>query len=261
MIKADLHTHICKSNISDMIKGGKKAGLEWLGIAEHSYQFFEGRDGFNSGYVEGRIYSFDEYEELFLKAGTGQNSKMRLLKGVEIDFLEDGYTRRFMDRIHNKQIDYIIGSLHELDGYDIHMKLSLSPSESENRWKRYILGQIDGLKTYSIDILAHPVRMAATVPFVRDEILQDLLSSLVYEAKVHDIMIEINAKDSVFSEKKAGFLIDACAALNNPVTFGSDAHNPLSVGNCFDKIRSMLLQRGIDRYYIFSNRKRKAVIL
>jgi histidinol-phosphatase (PHP family) len=244
-----------------MIKGGEKAGLEWLGIAEHSYQFFEGRDGFTSGYIEGRIYSFNEYEELFLKAGIGRNSKMRLLKGVEIDFLGGGYTERFFDVIHNKQLDYIIGSLHELDGYDIHMKLSLSPRKSEQRWKRYISGQIDGLKAYPIDILAHPVRMAASVPFVRDEILKDLLSSLAYEAKAHDIMIEINAKDSVFSEKKAGFLIDACAAFNTPVTFGSDAHNPLSAGNCFDKIRSMLLQRGIDRYYVFSNRERKAVIL
>ena len=261
MIKSDLHTHICKTNLPDMIEGGKKAGLDWLGISEHSYQFFEGRDGFTSGYVEGRIYSFGEYEKLLSQAETYKNSKMQLLKGVEIDFLEDDYTWRFFDVIKNKQLDYIIGSLHDFDGYDIHEKLSLSPSETEYRWKRYISLQIEGLRTYPIDILAHPVRMTISLPFIKDELLLDLLASLVKEAKAHDIVIEINKKDSGFSEKAVGFLIDACAVFDVPVTFGSDAHNPLAVGIGFEEIRSMLLKRGIDRYCIFSNRERRVVNL
>ena len=75
---------------------------------------------------------------------------------------------------------------------------------------------------------------------------------MVAAAKTKNHAIEINANGFRWSkENRLEFgdpfstLLGQCGKLKTPVSLGSDAHEPQSIGQLFPELRSALRQRGI----------------
>lgn len=103
-IKGDLHIHSRFSDgqapIAHMVKAAEKLGYEYIAITDHSPSLKIAR-----GLTERRLT--EQWEEIEMMA---RKSKIKILKGAEVDILPDGsldYPEKVL-----KKLDIVIGSIH-----------------------------------------------------------------------------------------------------------------------------------------------------
>lgn len=103
-IKGDLHVHSRFSDgqapIAHMVKAAERLGYEYIAITDHSPSLKIAR-----GLTERRLMEqWDEIDEI------SERSKIKILKGAEVDILPDGsldYPEKVL-----KRLDVVIGSVH-----------------------------------------------------------------------------------------------------------------------------------------------------
>lgn len=221
-IISDAHLHICKTPLPDMLSRLRAhERILWAGFSEHVYQLREIRAAMGEFFLEGEIYGAQEYIELVRGA---QGEGLRLLCGVEMDYIPELMPAILRETGHYDW-DYIIGSVHELDRWDIHDRAHRPDMDIGGLWYKYFDTQCELLERCEIQILAHPLRLLATEKRTPAD-MRARLDELVGLAKAKNTAVEINAKDIRLSPRTAELLIDACAESGAMVSLGSDAHVP-----------------------------------
>jgi histidinol-phosphatase (PHP family) len=228
----DYHVHTTYSDgslLPRMVEAAEQAGLDGLGLADHCNVFeTEGarayRDafGFNLDLThERRRRAIERYRD---------RTDLRLYDGVEMDYHPD-HEDAIEDFLVDAEFDYVIGSVHELDGTNVHHTehfAALSPAERENAVETYVDRVVGLLDSDLFDIAAH-------IDIVeRNSALRGLLDEAHYR-RIADALAdsrtvpEINAGrvtreygDFHPSEQFLETLVDAGVAF----TIGSDAHEP-----------------------------------
>lgn len=132
-IKGDLHIHSRFSDgqapIEHMVKAAEKMGYEYIAVTDHSPSLRIAR-----GLTERRLMQqWEEIDEIAKK------SKIKILKGAEVDILSDG-TLDYPEKIL-KKLDIVIGSVHS------HFKM-----DKEDMTARLV----KALKNPYLMILGHP---------------------------------------------------------------------------------------------------------
>ncbi len=167
-IRGDLHTHTKatdgRATLREMADAARQRGYEYLAITEHS-RHVTVAGGLDASAVEQQIAEIDQLNE--------QLDDLVLLKGIEVDILEDG-TLDLPDEIL-KKLDLVVCA--------VHYKLDL-PAEKQT--ERIIRGISNSYPT----ILAHPTgriigrRRASSLDMER----------LMRAAKQTDTILELNAQ-------------------------------------------------------------------
>jgi histidinol-phosphatase (PHP family) len=230
-----------------MLKAAEKSGLKIVGISEHIYQISEVRSLFPDFIMEGKVYGLEEYIEIL---NTNRKNKLRLLSGIEMDYIP-GFTDAATKIISKHPWDYIIGSVHEINKWDIHLKREYSIIESHEKWREYLNYQIEMIKTGRVNILGHPTRMYVTVKEILEDI-GDAYDQLAKLAKSYGVAVEINFKDCLISSEMVNKLLIACRNNNTMITVGSDAHTNEIVRD-YSKIEELLSKNHISQLYHFIN--------
>lgn len=246
----DLHTHICFCPAQEMLQACKQRGIQTLGISEHVYQMREIRNAYPDFLLEGQVYSIADYATEFEKnAGHG----VTLLMGLELDILP-GRTEAMWETLSHLPLDYVIGSVHELDGWDIHWEHNFSPRQSKEKWHEYLTRQMEWIREGNGNILGHPVRMAVSVTQIPPDI-ETLMDRLAQCARQQGVAIEINARDYAIAPELVTCLLRQCARHQCYVSVGSDAHAPQDIGRAFDRLQSLLQEIGVRHTTIWRNRR------
>lgn len=166
-IRGDLHAHTKhtdgKSTLSEMIKGAKDMGYDYLAITEHTQNV----------HVAGGLEE-SEFKELFDEIDDAQKKHdgIKILKGAEVDILADG-SLDLEDQIL-KEMDIVIGS--------IHYKFNMSEKKQTER----ILKAMDNKY---VQIIGHPTgrKLNEREPYKVD------MEKIIEKAAETGVHLELNA--------------------------------------------------------------------
>ncbi|BAL23813.1 DNA polymerase/3'-5' exonuclease PolX [Azoarcus sp. KH32C] len=202
-LRGDLHAHTRATDGHDslraMAKAAREAGLEYLAITEHSRRLAmaHGLD------AEGLARQIDEIERL-----NGELDGIRVLKGIEVDILEDG-SLDLPDSILSR-LDVVVGA--------VHSRFELSRARQTER----ILRAMD---SRHFSLLAHPT---GRVLETREPYDVDMLR-VIRHARERGCALELNAHPA-----RLDLLDTWCMAARDegvPVAINSDAHSVRDFAN------------------------------
>jgi DNA polymerase (family 10) len=202
-LKGDLHAHTKatdgKNTLEEMAEAARKMGFEYLAITEHSRRLTVAH-GLDPRRLEQQI---DEIERL-----NARLKGIRLLKGIEVDILEDG--RLDLPDSILARLDLVVGA--------VHSKFDLSRARQTERILR-------AMEHPFFTILAHP-----TGRLIEERSPYDVdMLKIVRKAKERGCFLELNAHP-----ERLDLLDVHCRMAKDEgvlVAISSDAHSVLDFSN------------------------------
>jgi histidinol-phosphatase (PHP family) len=268
-IKFDLHTHHdrcghAKGTIKDYVESAIDKGLSIIGISDHS-PYFSSEEDQPYPHISMAKSQFQEYVQEVLQLKQQYSGKIDVLLGVESDFFPE-QVEKYRSCFKPYPFDYIIGSVHHVDGVSIfkkdrweglteHQKLQTKDNyyhlieKSARSGMFQILGHIDAMKGY------YPAFST-----IQTKAIEHTLKVI----GENDMAIEINTSGKT-KDVGGWYPSDEILELANHygvrVTFGSDAHIPDRVGDEFELVREKLKEIGYKDWVYFKEKKRIGVML
>lgn len=265
MIIADLHTHSSYSHgtgqVGEIYKSARDKGLAYIGFSEHSPL----PDGFSCSLYTGDLNAaFPLFAEDVASLKSNSNGTEALL-GMELDWLPTRLS--WMRNLAAAYpFDYILGSIHFLDGLSVgaaaNWPADLSPERAFERFDAYFYEMASLAASGLIQAIAHPdfIKLRCWPVFqlwLEDEQSRDSIIHALRSMAAHDVAMEINAAGlrQKFNEFYPGPKIMRMAReLNLKLTFGSDAHSPTDVARDFTALAEYAHSFGFSESLIFRDR-------
>ena len=242
-IDTDFHSHIAPSSAEQMVEAAKEKGMRVLGISEHIFQMKEARPSLPHMPLEGALYAFAEYAETVRIAAQQARFDARL--GLEVDFIP-GKNEQIQAFLRRGDWDFLIGSVHEVDGLLFEAQRKWKREEGERHWLRYFALLYEAISCRVFSLVSHPVRMRVENAFLPPT-FDDELERLAAQATRCDVALEINGFDVLHYPSLVRRLAKACALHNTPISVGSDAHEPSEVAGAHQLSEEILREAGINK--------------
>ncbi|WP_028562025.1 histidinol-phosphatase [Paenibacillus pinihumi] len=263
-MKFDLHTHHERCGhadgvIEDYIQSAIKAGLQVVGISDHSPYFASDKDQPQPKIAMARS-EFPNYIRQVLELKAKYEGKIEVLLGVESDFYPDLWPI-YKAEYDKYPMDYIIGSVHQTRGVSIF---------NRNRWKKLNEQEQVKEKEHYYELIAQSARCGLFQSLGHIDAMKGYypaFSEIPAAAAIDDalrviagegVAIEINTSGKT---KDAGGwypsdeILERANHFGVAVTFGSDAHNPSRIGDDFELVRSRLKEIGFSSWVFFRQKK------
>ena len=235
--------------VERFVETAAERGIDEIGFTEHIYYFEQTRHLWSMPYhLERCVYDIEPYVDAVVEAKRrGYPVKL----GIEVDY-EPGREEETAAALRPYPWDYVLGSIHFLDGLGIDAQPSLVESSgAEQAWHRYYAALGDGARSGLFDSLAHP----DLVKFHGHEIEWDWDA---VARSVDGIAIEVSSAGLHKPHGKLypnpGFLA-AARAQGLPITLASDAHVPQNVGRDLDRAIEHARAAGYETVTVFDGRK------
>lgn len=269
-MKFDLHTHHFRcghadGNIRDYIEAGIQAGLQVIGISDHS-PFYASPEDHAVPNITMAKSELANYVEEVLKLKQEYEGKIDVLLGIEADFIP-AFFNDYNQALSKHPFDYIIGSVHHVEEVSIFNK---------NRWKNlskkqkqavkeeyYRLIQLSA-KSGLYQILGHIDAMKGNYPPFSDIETPHMLDQTLEVIAASDVAIEINTSGK--TKLSGGWypsdeILERALHYGVQVTFGSDAHIPQRVGDEWEQVSKRLIEIGFTEWVYYKEKQKKIVAL
>lgn len=231
MFDTHIHTNFStdsKLDIKEAYKSAKEQGISLI-ITEH----------LDSDYVDKNKFTFNQ-REYFKTFGNLRSND--LLLGIELGMNPDFYKIN-KEFIEGYPFDYILGSVHAINGYDLYFKDIYEKYDKKTCINLYLEYIIKCIKTHPyINSLGH-IDYITRYSLYEDkemyyEDYKEGIDELLKEIINRDIALEINTRR--FNEEKAVKsyieILKAYEALGGEfVTIGSDSHKKENIGKYLNK--------------------------
>jgi histidinol-phosphatase (PHP family) len=230
----------------------RAAGVDEIGFTEHIYYFKQARSLLTvPSQTERCVYDLDAYVNSILQA---RERGLPVKLGLEVDYVagREDETRTLLAPY---PWDYLLGSVHWIDGFGIDGEPRLLDEVGvEETWRRYFEMLARAARSRLFDSLSHPDLV---------KIFGERVESFDY-TDVADAIAESGVAVEVSTaglRKPVGELyphpdfLAACKERSVPVTTGSDAHVPELVGRDFDRARELLRNAGYETVTVFDRRR------
>ncbi len=267
--KFDLHTHHnrcghARGTIRDYIEAAIERGLKVIGIADHS-PYFSSEEDQPFPRIAMAKSQFPEYVKEVLELKQEYSGKIDVLLGVESDFFPES-TEQYRACFEPYPFDYIIGSVHHVDGVSIFKRgrwEGLTEQEKIRTKENYYSLIEQSARSGMFQILGHIDAMKGFYP---------AFSSIQTHAVEHtlkvigecDMAIEINTSGKtkdVGGWYPSDDMLEMAMHYGIKVTIGSDAHDPHRVGDEFDLVQARLKEIGFKEWVYFKNKEKVSVSL
>lgn len=257
MITADVHTHSIFSSDSDeplrcIVQAALDKGLKTICLTDHQDFDYPGSGDF--------ALDVPAYREELFRVRAEFSGRIEVLFGAELGLLPymPDTLREFAE---SADFDFIIGSAHQIDGYDPYYPEYFEKMGGRNGILRFFDEMLASVKAFDdFDVLGHLdyiVRYSPEKsydPLDYREVLDEILRQLKSKGKG----LEINTKGivSLGYPHPHPFVLKRWKELGGEiVTVGSDTHSREHVGENFDKAEQALKAAGFEYYAIFRGRK------
>lgn len=271
----------CSEWLDLYLRRAIQLGLKEVGIVDHLYRFKEAKSYFKKfmnlnnnslGNIQSKWLEQVCNEELdrYVTFILGEKEKwasagVQLKLGMEADYFIGGEAELEL-LLKDQPWDYIIGSVHFVDGWGFDNPKTQHLFEAENLIKLYdnFFTAVEGsIKSKLFDIIAH-LDNIKVFNFRPDEaLLIPRYKKIAQLLKDYDLATERNAgllyrypiKEMCPSRTYLQVLMD----YNIPITLSSDSHYPDDLGNYIFTNIDELKSLGVKEIATFSNRKRKMI--
>lgn len=186
--------------------------------------------------------------------------------GIEVDFLPEslGETHR---RLAGVPFDYIIGSVHYVDGFPVdgHHRYwdALTEEEEEEVWRSYYQRVREMAATRAFDVVAHLDLPKKFGHLPKADLRNEALSALDAVAESGMVM-ELNTSGWHKTCREiypAPWLVEEARRRDIPIIITADAHNRRHLTRDFDRALQVARAAGYDSVVRFRQRERHAVPL
>ncbi|CAM4222436.1 histidinol-phosphatase [Lederbergia lenta] len=262
-LKFDFHTHHyrcghARGDIRNYIEAAIDKGLDMIGISDHSPYFAREEEQAYPSIAMGKS-EFDHYISEVLKLKEEYKGKIDVLLGVESDFFPE-YIHIYREQYKKYAFDYIIGSVHQVNGISIFNKNhweNLSVSEKIETKESYYTLIAESAKSGLFQILGHIDALKAFYPSF-SSVQTDAVDRALQVIGECNVAIEINTSGKMKDcggWYPADDILERALRYGVKVTFGSDAHDPERVGDEFEVVGKRLKEIGFKEWAYFKEQQ------
>ncbi len=255
MIDLHNHTPLCnhaKGSPDEFIKKAIEKGIKIYGFADHAPMEFdyEYRMGFED---------MDRYEEEIKKLKEKYKGKIEILLGYEVDF-----TPVVDKRVLERNVDYLIGSVHFLDnwGFDNPEFIKEWDKRDVDDVYREYFSKIEKMASSKLfDIVGH-IDLVKVFGHKPKTDIKDLAKDALKAIKKSGMAIEINTaglRKPVKELYPSNELLEMILNEGIDITFSSDAHSPEQVGYKLKETIEKLKNMGLNEAVYFKNREKHKI--
>lgn len=261
---ADYHMHLRSpteeiehtvETVERFVETAARRGVDEIGFTEHGYYFRETLELWEIKYQYERCrYELDAYCGAVLEAKRrGYPVKL----GLEVDWVLSRVDQ-LAELLRPYPWDYLLGSIHFIDGLGIDARPSLvEEMEIGRAFDRYFDELAALADSGLVDVLAHPDLIKFFGRRPDESRLRGVHAEVVGRLKRTKVALEIST---------AGFykpvgelypdpqLLALARAEGVPITLASDAHSPQNVGRNFDRAIEHARDAGYDTITVFDER-------
>ncbi|MDR1975867.1 MAG: histidinol-phosphatase [Campylobacteraceae bacterium] len=254
----DLHNHtpLCKhanGTPEEYVKRAIEAGTKYFGFSDHAPMKFDEEYRMDFSQIELYEKMIDEVKEQF-------HSKIEILLGYEVDFLNSLVDSRVMER----KADYFIGSVHFLDDWGFDNPEFIGGYQDKNIdsiWQDYFKAIESMAKSGLFDIVGH-IDLLKIFKFLPKTDIKILSKNALKAIKKADMTIEINTsgfRKPICEQYPSKAILEVARELDIPITFGSDAHEVEHIGYKSEEAKALANECGYDRCAVFLKRDRSLI--
>ena len=232
----DYHTHTkisfdSKTEPQDMVRAAEAAGLREICFTDH-YDSVKGKT------VDQVAFRMENYAAAY---DSLTSDTVKIKRGVEMG-LTDFNTAAVSEVLSKRKFDFVIGSIHHVEGIDPYEKRYWDNITVAEGFRRYLETVYECVKIHDdYDVLGHITYVAKspnnpTHEPVRYEDFADIIDGILAEVIKRGKGIEINTSgiDRIGETLPSKKILERYAELGGKiVTLGSDAHVPENVGKHF----------------------------
>ncbi|MTI81417.1 MAG: histidinol-phosphatase HisJ family protein [Firmicutes bacterium] len=262
LIDYHLHTARCghaSGTMQQYIDAARQVGLTEVGIADHIPMYWlpsEKRDpevAMTDKELTGYIVEVQQLQQA--------NLDITIKLGLEVDYIP-GHEKAAEEIISSLPLDYVLGSVHYLDGWGFDNPEYMHKFD---QWNLYELYQhyfdtvCQGAKSGLFNIMAHTdlIKKFGHRPNWDLSPLYEQVASTFAESAVSVELNTAGLRYPALEQYPSKELLKVLYKHKVPVTMGSDAHNPQQVGQDIKIARQMLIEVGYKEIATFSNRQIK----
>jgi histidinol-phosphatase (PHP family) len=224
-------------------------GVDEIGFSEHVYYFRQTRSLWTVPYQTERcVYDLDTYCDSVVEA---KSRGLPVKLGLEVDYVR-GREEETSTLLEPYPWDYLIGSVHFIDGYGVDGPPALVDAVGpEETWRRYETELTAAARSGLFDTLGHPDVVKMFGPTL-EWAWSDLIPAL------DGVCLEVS---SAGLHKRHGRLYPEPELLAGareagvPITLASDAHAPGNVGRDLDRAIEHARAAGYGTVTVFDGRR------
>ena len=255
----DLHNHtkLCnhaEGEIEQYIEKAIENKTKYFGFSDHAPMDFDPKYRMS-------FEQMSKYENDVLKAKEKYKDKIEILLGYEVDYLAGHMDDRVL---HVERADYLIGSVHFIDGWGFDNPEFIGKYEEQNIdevWQKYFDTIKDMAESKLFDIVGH-LDLIKVFKYMPNKNILDIAKPALLAIKKADMTIELNVagyRKPVKEAYPSKELLEEAYNLNIPITFASDAHQPEQVGLFNDEIIKLAKSVGYTQCVYYRNRKKNFI--
>ena len=250
MIDLHNHTPLCNhatGTPEEFIQEAIKKGIKIYGFADHAPMEFdyEYRMGFDD---------MDNYEKEIQTIKENYKDKIEVLLGYEVDF-----TPMVDKRVLEREVDYLIGSVHFLDNWGFDNPEFIKEWEKrdvDDVYKEYFSKIEEMANSRLFNIVGH-LDLVKVFGHKPKKDIKDLAKSAIKAIKKANMAVEINTsglRKPVKETYPSDELLEMILNEGIDITFASDAHAPDQVGYKLKETIEKIKKLGVSEAVYFKNK-------
>ena len=245
-------------NLERYVEQAARAGVDEIGFTEHVYHFRQTHSLWEIPWMLDRCS--DDLDEYVGTVDEARRQGLPVKLGLEVDYFP-GTEARLAELLAQYEWDYLLGSVHFVDGFAIDQEPSLTDKlPVAEAWRRYFVWLRNAARSGLFDALSHPdlVKFFGARPDGAEA------THYVYEetadaVEAAGVCVEISTKGLRVPAGElypAPELLRAFHERGAPITLASDAHEPKDVGRDLDRAVELARAAGYETVTVFDRRER-----
>jgi len=254
----DMHNHtpLCnhaEGTIEEYIQAAIESKTQFFGFSDHAPMDFDPQ-------YRMKFEEMAQYEKDVLLAQKKYKNDIEILLGYEVDYLPG----HMDERVLNADVDYLIGSVHFLEGWGFDNPEFIGKWEEQNIdeiWQKYFDTIEDMAKSRLFDIVGH-LDLIKVFKFMPNSDIVKMATPALKAIKEAGMVLELNVagyRKKVGEPYPSKELLQKAYALNIPITFSSDAHKPEQIAMYNAEIVTLARSVGYSEAFYFKERKAHAI--
>src|SRR5436190_20492208 len=240
------------------VERARRVGIDEIGFSDHVFYFRPFRELWQIPWLTERgVDDLDDY------VGAVEEAKRRGLPvklGLEVDY-SPGTEAEFAEILGAYSWDYLLGSVHFVDGFPVDQQPGLTDKlPASEAWRRYFVWLRNAARSGLFDVLSHPDLVKLFGVRAPDEEIHYLHVETADAIEAAGVCVEVSAGGL---RKPVGELypdrafLEACHERGVPITLASDAHQPAHVGRDVARAAELARDAGYETVTVFDGRERR----